>query len=117
MDEEERDAAIRYGTYTSSSKEAGFIHVELAKQVQAGHIAVSPFEAVTSLQNLCLSPVAVIPKVGRTPRLIFDLTWSRLNNISERLSLMEAMRFRGALLRILNKVVASDPRLGPVYLS
>ena len=30
---------------------------------------------------------------------------------------MEAIRFRGALVRILKKVVTADPRLGPVYLS
>ena len=30
---------------------------------------------------------------------------------------MEAILFRGALVRILKKVVTADPRLGPVYLS
>ena len=33
IDEEEIDAAIRYGTHASTNKEAGFIHVELVKQV------------------------------------------------------------------------------------
>ena len=55
--------------------------------------------------------------MGRIPRLIFDFTWSGINDIAERLSLMEAMRFGGALLRILKQVLAADPRLGPVYLS
>ena len=29
---------------------------------------------------------------------------------------MEAIRFRGALLRIIKKVLSADPRLGPFYL-
>ena len=74
-------------------------------------------EAVIDLQKLWLSHVEVIPQVGRRPRLIFDFTWSGLNNIAEHLSPMEAMRFGGALLRILKEVLTSDPRLGPVYLS
>ena len=97
MDEEERESDIRYGTHTSANKEEDFIHAELDKQVQAGHVAVFHLEAVTSLQNLWLSPIAVTPQMGRRPRLIFDFTWSGINNISERLAPMEAMRFRGAL--------------------
>ena len=52
MDEEDRDASILYGTHTSARKEAEFIHTELAKQVQAGHVAILPLEAVTFLKNL-----------------------------------------------------------------
>ena len=99
--------------YASARKEAEFIHVELAEQVQAGHVDVFPLEAVTSLQNTWLSPVAVIPQVGRRLRLIFDLTWSGINDISERLSPMEAMRFGGVLLRIIEQVLTTDPHLGP----
>ena len=82
MDKEEREASIRYGTHTSANKEAEFIHTELAKQVQAGHVAVFPSEAVTTLHNLWLLSVAVIPQFGRRPRLIFDFTWSGLNFIA-----------------------------------
>ena len=31
MDEEEKEAAIRYGTYASANKEAKFINVEMDK--------------------------------------------------------------------------------------
>ena len=116
MDEEEREAAIRYGTHASANKEAEFINVELDEQVQAGNVAVFPLEAATALQNLWLSPAAVIPQVGNRPRLIFDSTWSRLNKIAERLSPMEAMHFRGTLHHILNQVLTANPRLGEVYL-
>ena len=54
MDEEERDETIRYGNHASTSKEAEFIHKELAEQVQSGNVAVLPLEAVTSLQKLWL---------------------------------------------------------------
>ena len=52
MDKEEREAAIRYGTQASANNEEEFIHLELDKQVQAGHVAVFPLEAVTALHNL-----------------------------------------------------------------
>ena len=54
MDKEDRDATIRCGTHASASKEADFIHAELADQVQAGYVAVLPLEAVIALQNLWL---------------------------------------------------------------
>ena len=103
--------------HDSDSKEVEFIHTELANQVQAGHVVVFPLETITPLQNLWLSPVEVNLQVGRRPRLIFDFTWSGLNNIAESLSPMEAMRFGGALLHILKQVLTADLRLGPVYLS
>ena len=117
MDKEERDAVIRYGTHAFASKEAKFIRVGLADKVQAGHVPVIPLEAVTALQKLCLLPVAFIPQEVRIPRLIFDFTWIGLNDIAESVSPMEAMRFRGAILRILKQVLAADSHLGPVYLS
>ena len=101
VDEEEKEAAIRYGTYASANKEAEFINAELDDQVQAGHVTVLPLEAVNYLHNLWLSPVAVIPQVGRRPRINFYFTWSGLNDVSKRLAPMKAMRFGGALQRIL----------------
>ena len=65
----------------------------MAKQVQAGHMAVLPLEAVTSLQNLWLLSVAVTLQVGRRLCLIFDFTWIGQNNTAECLSPIEEMRF------------------------
>ena len=53
--------ALHYGTQASALKEVEFIHTELAKKVQAGHVAVFPLEAVNAIQKLWLSPVALIP--------------------------------------------------------
>ena len=73
MLEEELGAALHYGSNSSNMKEMDFVHQELAKQFQAGHIVVSPLTAVRNLPKLWLSPVAAIPQVGQRPRLIFDL--------------------------------------------
>ena len=97
MGEEEKEVSIRYGTYASSNKEVEFINADLGKQVQAGHVNVFPLEFFNYLHNLWLSPVAVIPQVGRRLRLTFDFTWSGLNDVSKRLAPIEAMRFGGAL--------------------
>ena len=116
MDTEEKEAALRYGTHASNLKEAEFIHTELDKHVHSRHASVSPLKAVNALQKMWLSPVAVIPQVGRRPCLIFDFTWIRINEATKRLSPMEAMRFRGTLQCILRQVLTADPRLGLVYL-
>ena len=79
-------------------------------------MAIFPLEAVIFLKNLWLSPVAVIPQVGRRPQLIYYFTWSGLNKTSKRLAPMEAMHFGGALQRILKQVLTADLFLGPVYL-
>ena len=52
MDKEEKEAAIRYGTYASANKEVKFINTELDEEVQAGHVVVSPLETVNALHNL-----------------------------------------------------------------
>ena len=101
MDKKEKEADIRYGTYASANKETEFINTDLDEQVQAGHVTVFPLEAVNYLHNLWLSLVAIILQVGRRPRLIFYFTWSRLNDVSKRLAPIKAMRFGGALQRIL----------------
>ena len=80
-------------------------------------MAVFPLEVFTDLQNLWLSLVSVIPQVRRRPRLIFYLTWTGLNDILERLSPMEDMRFGGVLRHILKQFLTADPCLWPVYLS
>ena len=80
-------------------------------------MAVFPLEAVNTLQNLWLSSFLLIPQAGRQPRLILDFTWSSLNKATKCLAPMEAMRFGGALQRILRQVITIDPRLGMVYLS
>ena len=75
--------------------------MDLAKQVQAGHVYVFPLEEFNALHNLWISLVMVIPQVESRLRLILDFTWVRINDVSKRLDPMEVMRFGGALQRIL----------------
>ena len=84
--------------------------------MQTGHVTVFPLEAVNYLHNLWLSPVAFITLVRRRPRLIFYFTWSGLNDVPKRLAPMEAMRFGGALQRILKQVLTTNLYIGPGYL-
>ena len=65
--------------------------------MQAEHVAVFPLEAVNALHNLWLSLVTFISHVGRRTHLIFNFTWSGLNDVSKGLSPIELMRLRGAL--------------------
>ena len=79
-------------------------------------MAVFHFEEVTALQNLWISPVAVISQVGILPYLIFEFIWSGINEATKHLAPVEAMRFRGAIQRILRQVLTTNSQLGPVYL-
>ena len=46
MDEEEKEASIRYGYYVSANNEVGFINTDMGEQVQAGHVTITPLEVV-----------------------------------------------------------------------
>ena len=46
MSEEELHATLHCGAHSSAKREVGFDHQELSDQVQAGHIVVSPLDAV-----------------------------------------------------------------------
>ena len=52
MLEEDIHAALHYGLHYSASKEVENFHQEIAEQVQAGHIVVSPLAAVRILSKL-----------------------------------------------------------------
>ena len=93
-----------------------FVHHEITKQVQAGHAVVSPLAAVHGLPKLCMYLVAVILQVRRWRRLIFDFTWSGLNDATTRKVPKEVMSFGDNLHRIIRRVLMADLRLGLVYL-
>ena len=116
MSEEELRTALHYGSNSSAKKEVDFFHQEMADQVQAGHIIISPLETVRDLPQLWIFPVAAIPQVGRRPRLIFDFTWSSLNEYTAGEAPKEVMRFGGTLYHIIRRILQSGPQLVPVYL-
>ena len=63
MDEQEKKAALCYGTHVSALQEAYFIYKELADQVQAGHMEVLPFYMAIAFPNMWIYPISVIHQV------------------------------------------------------
>ena len=44
----EQDKALRYGSHAYVVREVYFVHQELAEQIQAGHIVVFPWDAISN---------------------------------------------------------------------
>jgi hypothetical protein len=68
------------------------------------------------IQNLCVSPVGVVPQRARRQRIIADYSFFGLNNETIRMAPREAMQFGKALQRILQTIVDANPDHGPVNL-
>ena len=106
--------AIRYGAHSSTTKETTFVRKVLQEQAQAGHIALFPLRVVRNLPKLGLSPLSAILQRGRKPRLIYDFSWSGLNDAVTQVSHKEAMRFGKALYRVIDFILKAPPELGPI---
>ena len=55
----------------------------------------------------------IISQVGHWPSLIFDFTWSGLNEVTARNAPKKVMRFGGTLHRIIWRVLVAETRLDP----
>ena len=117
MTDDELTRAIRYGAHSSSTKEITFVRMELQEQSQAGHITLFPLRAVCHLPILWLSALAAIPQRGRKPRLIYDFSWSGLNEAVTQVAHKEAMRCGKALYRVIDCILTAPPKLGPTFLN
>ena len=60
--------------------------------------------------------MGVVPQRERRPRTIVDYSFSGINQEAERGAPAEAMQFGKALNRILQRIVAANPRCGPTYM-
>ena len=109
--------AIWYGAHSSATKETTFVRKELQEQAQPGHIALFPLRAVRHFPKLWLSPLAAIPQRGRKPRLIYDLSWSGLNEAVTQVAHKEAMWFGKALYRVIDCILKAPQELGPTFLN
>ena len=114
ISEEELRTALHYGAHSSAKREVDLVHQDLADQVQAGHIVVFLVDAVLYPPKLWLSPVSTIPQVGRRSRLIFEFTWSGLNESTARETPKEVMSFGGTLRCIIRQILRSSLWLGLV---
>ena len=117
MTDDELTRAIRYGAHSSATKETTFVQTELQEQAQAGHIKLFPLRAVRHIPRLWLSPLAAIPQRGRKPRLIYNFSWSGLNEAVTQVAHKEAMRFVKSLYRAIDCILTAPPKLGPTFLN
>ena len=107
--------AIKYGTHSSATKETNFVRTELEEQARAGHMTLFPLKTVHHLPRLWLSPLASILQRGRKPRLVYDFSWSGLNEVVTQVAHKEAMRFGKSLYRLIDCILAAPPQAMPRF--
>ena len=69
------------------------------------------------MPKLWLSPLSAIPQRGRKPQLIYNFSWSCLNEAVTQVAHKEAMRFGKSLSRVIDCIVKAPPELGPIFLN
>jgi hypothetical protein len=94
-----------------------FLCGEFVYMIQKGQWILLPSKLLLNNRNLRLSPLGVVPQRDCRPRTICDYSFFLVNEETIELCPEESMQFGRALLRILQQIAQSDPRLGPVYLS
>ena len=83
--------------------------------MKKGQWVILPFEEVTHLPNLRLSPPGVVPQRERRPRWIVDYSFYDINDDTLPL-VLDSMQFGHALDRILREILLSNPQHDPVQL-
>jgi hypothetical protein len=110
-------AALARGFHQSAKQHVDFLCGEFVNMIQKGQWILLPSKLLLDNHNLRLSPLGVVPQRDRRPRTICDYSFFLVNDDTIELCPEQSMQFGRALLRILQKIAHSDPRLGPVYLS
>jgi hypothetical protein len=90
---------------------------EFVDMLKKGQWILLPANLVLKNHNLRLSPLGVVPQRERQPRTTCDYSFFLVNDDTIALCPAESMQFVCALLRILQNISRSNPRLGPVFLS
>ena len=108
--------SIRYGAHYSVTKETTFVRTELVEQARAGHISLFPLRAVLHLPRLWISPIAAISQQGRKTCLVYDFSWSEINEAITQVSHKEAMLFGKAIYIVIDFILAAPPKLDPIFL-
>ena len=106
----------RRGSHQSASQYLAFSEAEMADMIRKGYWVALPYSVVKDLPNLRLSPMGVVPQCERRPRTIVDYTFSCVNQEAARGAPLEAMQFGKTLERILQRILAANPRHGPTYM-
>ena len=88
----------------------------MADMIEHNHWTVLPYDIIEYLENLCLSPMGVVPQRDRRPRVIVDYTYSDINLETISLAPREAMQFGHTFDRLLHRIYHANPNFGPVYM-
>jgi hypothetical protein len=111
-----RDAAMDRGAHQSAKVHREFLYEEMADMVDKAQWIVLPYSLVDRYPELRVSPIGVVPQHERRPRTIVDYTYLGVNADTAPLCAPKAMQFGCALLRILQRIVHTDPRHRLVHL-
>ena len=79
MNKSDMEKTLQYSLHYSAIKDNNFLRKELADKIHADHMNIFTWEAVKHLPGLWLSPLDSAPQAGRQQRLIYNLSWSGLN--------------------------------------
>ena len=112
-----KSAALARGPHKSAKEHIEFLREEYASMMKKGHWTLLPAQLLMHQPDLRLSPLGVVPQVGRRPRTISDYSYFGVNEDTVPLAPVEAMQFGRALQRLLQRIHDSNPRYGPVYLA
>jgi hypothetical protein len=112
-----KDAAMARGPHKSALEFSDYLNDEMASMVARGQWMVLPYSDIRHFAALRLSPIGVVPQNERRPRTIVDYSHSHVNQETVRLAPSESMQFGRCLPRLLQKIVHSDPRHGPVRMT
>ena len=72
------------------------------EQLQVGHVSIFILALIRHLQKLWIYPLAAIPQTVHKHRLIYDFSWSWLNNFTRVAAHKDSMRFGKDLNRLLD---------------
>jgi hypothetical protein len=109
-------AAVNRGPHKSARDHTDFLHTEMADMIDKNQWLVFPFSHIQDLPNLRISPIGVVPQRDRRPRTIVDYSFSGINQETCPIAPTEAMQFGTALQRVIETIVNTNPRFGPVHL-
>ena len=82
--------------------------------INKGQFVVLPAKVAKKLRGVRVSPMGVVPQVGRRDRMVADHSWSGVNAETQPVVPVESMQFGHALERIIREILLADPALGPV---
>jgi hypothetical protein len=85
--------------------------------IKKGQWILLPANLVLNNRNLRIIPLGAVPQCEHQTQTICDYSFFLVNDDTIDLCPAESMQFGRALLRILQKIARSNPRLGPVFLS